>query len=126
MAKDDAETDTKWLYCSFCGKSQHEVKKLLAGPSVYICDECLALSLGIFTDSMKRSNLCLLIFHAMAVQSDKEALIFLTPSFCKNYCILAHRKEKLNGDPFSDQTPLLESEQAEPVPKFEYDQTVTR
>jgi ATP-dependent Clp protease ATP-binding subunit ClpX len=31
------------LYCSFCGKSQHEVKKLIAGPLVYICDECAGL-----------------------------------------------------------------------------------
>jgi len=33
----------KLLYCSFCGKSQHEVRKLIAGPSVYICDECVDL-----------------------------------------------------------------------------------
>ena len=31
------------LYCSFCGKSQHEVRKLIAGPSVFICDECISL-----------------------------------------------------------------------------------
>jgi len=34
---------SKLLYCSFCGKSQHEVRKLIAGPSVYICDECVDL-----------------------------------------------------------------------------------
>jgi ATP-dependent Clp protease ATP-binding subunit ClpX len=33
----------KILFCSFCGKSQHEVKKLIAGPSVYVCDECVSL-----------------------------------------------------------------------------------
>ena len=33
------------LYCSFCGKSQHEVKKLIAGPTVFICDECVELFL---------------------------------------------------------------------------------
>jgi predicted acylesterase/phospholipase RssA len=33
------------LYCSFCGKSQHEVRKLIAGPTVFICDECVALVL---------------------------------------------------------------------------------
>ena len=33
----------KLLYCSFCGKSQHEVRKLIAGPSVFICDECVDL-----------------------------------------------------------------------------------
>lgn len=35
--------DQKILYCSFCGKSQHEVKKLIAGPSVFVCDECIEL-----------------------------------------------------------------------------------
>jgi hypothetical protein len=40
----------KTLYCSFCGKSQHEVKKLIAGPSVYICDECVDLCVDIVRD----------------------------------------------------------------------------
>jgi ATP-dependent Clp protease ATP-binding subunit ClpX len=40
----------KVLYCSFCGKSQHEVKKLIAGPSVFICDECIDLCNEIITD----------------------------------------------------------------------------
>ena len=35
--------DGKLLYCSFCGKSQHEVRKLIAGPSVFVCDECVEL-----------------------------------------------------------------------------------
>ena len=39
----DNSTNGKVLYCSFCGKSQHEVKKLIAGPSVFICDECVDL-----------------------------------------------------------------------------------
>jgi len=38
-----ANNDNKLLYCSFCGKSQHEVRKLIAGPSVFICDECVDL-----------------------------------------------------------------------------------
>lgn len=38
-----APSDEKMMYCSFCGKSQHEVHKLIAGPSVYICDECVDL-----------------------------------------------------------------------------------
>ncbi|MDG6146392.1 hypothetical protein NF717_12180, partial [Lactococcus formosensis] len=39
-----AGTDAKsTLYCSFCGKSQHEVRKLIAGPTVFICDECVEL-----------------------------------------------------------------------------------
>lgn len=42
----------KLLYCSFCGKSQHEVKKLIAGPSVFICDECIALCNDIILDEL--------------------------------------------------------------------------
>src|SRR5215216_5353243 len=38
------------LYCSFCGKSQHDVRKLIAGPSVYICDECVELCLDIIRE----------------------------------------------------------------------------
>src|SRR3979490_1413077 len=39
----EKSTGEKLLYCSFCGKSQHEVRKLIAGPSVFICDECIEL-----------------------------------------------------------------------------------
>ena len=39
--------NSKILYCSFCGKSQHEVKKLIAGPGVYICDSCINVCKGI-------------------------------------------------------------------------------
>ena len=42
--------DSKLLYCSFCGKSQHEVRKLIAGPSVFICDECVDLCNDIITE----------------------------------------------------------------------------
>lgn len=43
MAKDKDNDDSKLLYCSFCGKSQNEVRKLIAGPSVFVCDECVEL-----------------------------------------------------------------------------------
>ncbi|MGJ0489482.1 ATP-dependent Clp protease ATP-binding subunit ClpX [Methylobacter sp.] len=43
MSKSGNGSGDKVLYCSFCGKSQHEVKKLIAGPSVYVCDECVEL-----------------------------------------------------------------------------------
>jgi ATP-dependent Clp protease ATP-binding subunit ClpX len=46
----DKKTSEKLLYCSFCGKSQHEVKKLIAGPSVFICDECIELCNDIIRD----------------------------------------------------------------------------
>ncbi len=39
----DKSSGEKLLYCSFCGKSQHEVRKLIAGPSVFFCDECIEL-----------------------------------------------------------------------------------
>ncbi|WIM06364.1 MAG: ATP-dependent Clp protease ATP-binding subunit ClpX [Candidatus Nitricoxidivorans perseverans] len=48
----DRKTGEKLLYCSFCGKSQHEVKKLIAGPSVFICDECIELCNDIIRDEI--------------------------------------------------------------------------
>lgn len=49
-------TDTKnTLYCSFCGKSQHEVRKLIAGPTVYICNECVELCMDIIKEDNKNS-----------------------------------------------------------------------
>lgn len=50
---DDKKTDEKLLYCSFCGKSQHEVKKLIAGPSVFVCDECVELCNDIIREEMQ-------------------------------------------------------------------------
>ena len=44
------------LYCSFCGKSQHEVRKLIAGPTVFICDECVELCMDIIKEEIKTSN----------------------------------------------------------------------
>ena len=47
--------DTKnTLYCSFCGKSQHEVRKLIAGPTVFICDECVDLCSNIVHEEKKK------------------------------------------------------------------------
>lgn len=45
--------DDKLLYCSFCGKSQHEVKKLIAGPSVFVCDECVDLCNDIIREELQ-------------------------------------------------------------------------
>jgi hypothetical protein len=44
------------LSCSFCGKSQHEVKKLIAGPTVYICDECISLCNDIIAEEVSRDE----------------------------------------------------------------------
>jgi ATP-dependent Clp protease ATP-binding subunit ClpX len=47
--------DKNTLYCSFCGKSQHEVRKLIAGPTVFICDECVELCMDIIREENKTS-----------------------------------------------------------------------
>jgi len=49
-------SDAKNLTCSFCGKSQREVKKLIAGPTVYICDECVSLCNDIIDEELQREN----------------------------------------------------------------------
>ncbi|MDO9002716.1 MAG: ATP-dependent Clp protease ATP-binding subunit ClpX [Aquabacterium sp.] len=52
MSEKKGSSSEKILYCSFCGKSQHEVKKLIAGPSVFICDECIDLCNDIIRDEV--------------------------------------------------------------------------
>ncbi|MDA9980169.1 ATP-dependent Clp protease ATP-binding subunit ClpX [Yoonia sp.] len=53
-----SSTDSKnTLYCSFCGKSQHEVRKLIAGPTVFICDECVELCMDIIREETKTAGL---------------------------------------------------------------------
>ena len=56
------------LYCSFCGKSQHEVRKLIAGPTVFICDECVELCMDIIKEENKSS----FVKHQEGVPSPKE------------------------------------------------------
>jgi ATP-dependent Clp protease ATP-binding subunit ClpX len=51
----DKNKGDKLLYCSFCGKSQHEVRKLIAGPSVFVCDECIALCNDIIREETQSS-----------------------------------------------------------------------
>jgi len=53
--RSDRGDDDKLLYCSFCGKSQHEVRKLIAGPNVFICDECVELCNDIIREEMEES-----------------------------------------------------------------------
>lgn len=55
MAKDFEGSQKTTLYCSFCGKSQHDVKKLIAGPSIFICDECVELCADIIKESASSS-----------------------------------------------------------------------
>ena len=53
MAQSTSSDSKNTLYCSFCGKSQHEVKKLIAGPTVFICDECVELCMDIIREEHK-------------------------------------------------------------------------
>ena len=50
MTKAGGNDSKSTLYCSFCGKSQHEVRKLIAGPTVFICDECVELCMDIIRE----------------------------------------------------------------------------
>ena len=55
MSKVGGSNSKNTLYCSFCGKSQHEVRKLIAGPTVFICDECVELCMDIIREENKSS-----------------------------------------------------------------------
>ena len=57
MANTSSGDSKNTLYCSFCGKSQHEVRKLIAGPTVFICDECVELCMDIIREETKASGL---------------------------------------------------------------------
>ncbi len=56
MAKNSSSDSKSTLYCSFCGKSQHDVRKLIAGPTVFICDECVELCMDIIKEEGKDSS----------------------------------------------------------------------
>ncbi len=57
MANNSGSDSKNTLYCSFCGKSQHEVRKLIAGPTVFICDECVELCMDIIREETKSTGL---------------------------------------------------------------------
>ncbi|MEL6647778.1 MAG: ATP-dependent Clp protease ATP-binding subunit ClpX [Pseudomonadota bacterium] len=57
MANSSGGDSKNTLYCSFCGKSQHEVRKLIAGPTVFICDECVELCMDIIREETKTAGL---------------------------------------------------------------------
>ncbi|MGY6631797.1 MAG: ATP-dependent Clp protease ATP-binding subunit ClpX [Wenzhouxiangella sp.] len=82
----DSTSDGKILYCSFCGKSQHEVRKLIAGPSVYICDECVELCNDIIREELEEAG-----------ASDRDSLP--TPreihAFLDNYVIGQQEAKKI-------------------------------
>ena len=55
MVDSKGKNEEKLLFCSFCGKNQNEVRKLIAGPSVYICNECIDLCNDIIQEEIKES-----------------------------------------------------------------------
>lgn len=63
----DKASSEKLLYCSFCGKSQHEVRKLIAGPSVFICDECIDLCNDIIREEMQGDEATKLVKSTLPV-----------------------------------------------------------
>lgn len=74
MSKSSENGDSKnTLYCSFCGKSQHEVRKLIAGPNVFICNECVELCMDIIREEDKTQ----LIKSGQGVPSPKEIISVL-------------------------------------------------
>ena len=68
MTKTSDSDSKSTLYCSFCGKSQHEVRKLIAGPTVFICDECVELCMDIIREESKSS----LIKSSVGVPTPRE------------------------------------------------------
>ena len=72
MNKDTHDSSKNTLYCSFCGKSQHEVRKLIAGPTVYICNECAELCMDIVREDHRNSA-----FQSDSLPKPKDVSKFL-------------------------------------------------
>ena len=100
------------LYCSFCGKSQHEVKKLIAGPTVFICDECVELCM----DIIKEENKTNIVRSKVGVPSPKDICDVLNDyvigqSLAKKVLSVAvhNHYKRLNNPPKSDDVELQKS-----------------
>ena len=100
------------LYCSFCGKSQHEVKKLIAGPTVFICDECVELCM----DIIKEENKTNIVRSKVGVPSPKDICDVLNDyvigqSLAKRVLSVAvhNHYKRLNNPPKSDDVELQKS-----------------
>jgi ATP-dependent Clp protease ATP-binding subunit ClpX len=106
MVKSDGQDSKNTLYCSFCGKSQHEVRKLIAGPTVFICDECVELCLDIIREESKASivkdgdgvpnpkDICAVLDDYVIGQ--KQAKKVLSVAVHNHYKRLAHAEKGAN------------------------------
>ena len=81
------------LYCSFCGKSQHEVRKLIAGPTVFICDECVELCM----DIIKEENKDTLVKHQDGLPSPKEICTVLDDYVLQQIKLFLHVLDQLHN-----------------------------
>ena len=109
---DNEKNEKEKLHCSFCGKSQHEVKKLIAGPTVFICDECVDLC----TDIIKEESKATLLKSSKDVPSPSEIFDFLDTyvigqSSAKKVLSVAvyNHYKRLNHKPNSNDVELAKS-----------------
>lgn len=78
MSRDvNPDADKNTLYCSFCGKNQHEVTKLIAGPTVFICNQCVSLCSDILIEENGHTAACsdALQRFASTLEDDKQAML---------------------------------------------------
>ena len=109
---DNEKNEKEKLHCSFCGKSQHEVKKLIAGPTVFICDECVDLC----TDIIKEESKTTLLKSSKDVPNPSEIFDFLDTyvigqSSAKKVLSVAvyNHYKRLNHKPNSNDVELAKS-----------------
>ena len=108
--KKGSSSSEKTLYCSFCGKSQHEVKKLIAGPSVFICDECIDLCNDIIREEVPADAAPVCAKGGLPTPSDIKASLdnyvigqerakrTLSVAVYNHYKRLKHKEEAKSGD----------------------------
>jgi len=101
----DKNKGDKLLYCSFCGKSQHEVRKLIAGPSVFVCDECIALCNDIIREETqstiggeKSDKSDLPVPHAICEQLDEYVIGQRQAKKILSVAVYNHYKRLKNKD----------------------------